>query len=561
MKKYRLTIYVFLSGLLLTPAWYEWGTGLILLFALVPLLFVEDYLYENRQTHRSYKAFLYAAVTFVTWNLLTTWWIWNATEAGMLLAVIVNTLLMSLIFWLFHITRRNIGNSAGYFGLIAYWLVYEHFYMNGEINWPWLNLGNGFMYDIHIIQWYDITGAFGGTLWVLLSNIFLVVILKHIILNRSVKEKVYLLVIWILIIVLPVAGSLVRFHTYTETVNPREIVVIQPNIDPYNEKFGGMEADRQMDILLELASSKATSGTDYFVAPETFINNNVWVHDMKENASILSMYDFLDEYKGTKFISGLTYYELYPDARSASPTAQVIQGTEILYDSYNAAIQLDSTDNIQSYKKSKLVVGVEKMPYTQYLGFLRKLTIRLGGTFRSHGTQDYRSCLFAPDDSIGVATVICYESVFGEFVTDYIKAGANYIFVITNDGWWGDTPGYRQHLGFSCLRAIETRRSVARSANTGISSFINQRGEILLRTDYWVPGALRASINASNHYTFYVKHGDYIAEVAYFFALLVLIYTIVRIIMGYKEARKQGTSFRKSSRRSDTGREEGTPSH
>lgn len=532
MKKYRLTIYAFISGLLLTPAWYERGTGLFLLFALVPLLFVEDYLYENRRTNRSYIAFLYAAVTFLTWNLLTSWWIWNASEVGMFLAVIINTMLMSLIFWLFHITKRNTGYGPGYFGLIVYWLVYEHFYMNGEINWPWLNLGNGFMFDIHIIQWYEITGTFGGTLWVLLSNIFLMVLLKHIILHRSVKGKISLLIIWILLLVLPVVSSLARFYTYKETVNPREIVVIQPNIDPYNEKFGGMEAFRQMDILLNLASSKATPETDYFVAPETFINNNVWAYDMKENSSILSIYEYLDQYPDAKFITGLTYYEMYPDAESASPTAQVIRGTDILYDSYNAAIQLDSTDDIQIYKKSKLVVGVEKMPYPQYLGFLKKITLRLGGAFRSHGTQDYRECLFAPDDSIGVAPVICYESVFGEYVTDYIKAGADYIFVVTNDGWWGNTPGHRQHHAFSCLRAIETRRSVARSANTGISSFINQRGEILLRTEYWVTDVLRARINANDKYTFYVRHGDFIARAAYFFALIVLVYTIVKVITG-----------------------------
>jgi len=531
MKKFRLTIYALLSGLLLTPAWFEWGTGLILLFAFVPLLFVEDYLYENRQTDRSYKSFLYAIITFFTWNLLTTWWIWNATEVGMFLAIIVNTMLMSLILWIFHITKRNTGYGPGYFGLIVYWLVYEHFYMNGEINWPWLNLGNGFMYDIHVIQWYDITGTFGGTLWVLLSNILLFLLLKHLIAHHSVKGKISLLVIWILLIILPVIGSLIRFYTYKETENAREIVVIQPNIDPYSEKFGGMEASRQMDILLNLASLKAMAETDYFVAPETFINDNVWEHNMKVNASILRMYDYLKDYPGAKFITGLTYYEIYSDPASASPTAQTIQGTSIMYDSYNAAIQLDSTDHIQIYKKSKLVVGVEKMPYPQYLGFLRKLTIRLGGTFRSHGTQDYRNCLFAPDDSIGVATVICYESVFGEFVTDYVKAGANYIFVITNDGWWGNTPGHRQHHGFSCLRAIETRRSVARSANTGISSFINQKGEILIRTEYWVPDVLKAEINANDKFTFYVKHGDYIAETAYFFALIVLIYTIVSIIL------------------------------
>jgi len=118
------------------------------------------------------------------------------------------------------------------------------------------------------------------------------------------------------------------------------------------------------------------------------------------------------------------------------------------------------------------------MPYAKYLKFIQKLTLRLGGTFRSHAIQEKRSVLCAANDSICIAPVICYESIFGEFVTDYIKLGAQYIFIITNDGWWGNTPGYRQHNSFAALRAIENRRSIARSANTGISSFVNQRGEI-----------------------------------------------------------------------------------
>lgn len=531
MKKYRLLLYALASGLLLTPGWFVWGTGLSLLFALVPLLFVEDYLYQNRLTQRPHKALLYSAVAFFTWNILTTWWIVNATLMGMLLAVTINTVLMSTAFWAFHITRRNAGSGPGYFGLIVYWLVYEHFYLNGEISWPWLNFGNGFMNDVHIIQWYEITGIFGGTLWVLLSNILLFLIIKNYIAHGSLRTKIALLIPWILLIITPITFSLIRFYTYKETSDPREIVVVQPNIDPYNEKFGGMEASRQMDKMLGLAAGAATAETDYFVAPETFINDNVWEDEMSDNPSIRAVYRFLNKYPGAKFVLGLTYYKAYTDSMQLSPTARAIPGTDLYYDSFNAGCQLDSTDNIQVYIKSKLVVGVEKMPYTQYLGFLENLTLRLGGTFRSHGTQEYRESLFAPDDSLGVATVICYESVYGEFVTEYIKAGSNYIFVITNDGWWGDTPGHRQHLGFSRLRAIETRRSVARSANTGISAFINQKGEILLRTDYWTPDTLRTELNANDKYTFYVKHGDFIARAAYFFALIVILYTIVRIIL------------------------------
>jgi apolipoprotein N-acyltransferase len=540
MKKYRLLIYSLASGLLLTPGWFTWGTGLTLLFAMVPLLFVEDWIYQDRINQRPHKVLIYSVVTFFTWNLLTTWWIKNATLVGMLLAITVNTVLMSTVFWAFHITRRNAGSGPGYFGLIVYWLVYEHFYLNGEISWPWLNLGNGFMNDIHVIQWYEYTGAFGGTLWVLLSNILLFLVIKGYISHDSLRIRISLLITWILLIAFPVIYSIIRFSTYKEKINPREIVIIQPNIDPYNEKFGGMEASRQMEKMLKLASAAATAETDYFVAPETFINDNVWEDEMKDNPSIKAIYHFLQKYPEAKFIVGLTYYKAYPDTNVTSPTARPIPGTDLYYDSFNAAAQLDSTDNIQIYIKSKLVVGVEKMPYTRYLGFLENLTLRLGGTFRSHGTQDFRESLFAPDDSIGVGTVICYESVYGEFVTEYIKAGANYIFVITNDGWWGDTPGHRQHLGFSRLRAIETRRSVARSANTGISAFINQKGEILMRTKYWTPDALRTELNANDKYTFYVKHGDFIARAAYFFALIVVLYTSVRVIIKKRGRKGEG---------------------
>jgi apolipoprotein N-acyltransferase len=105
------------------------------------------------------------------------------------------------------------------------------------------------------------------------------------------------------------------------------------------------------------------------------------------------------------------------------------------------------------------------------------------------------------------------------------------LFVITNDGWWGDTPGYHQHNAFSCVRAIETRRSIARSANTGISCFINQRGEILQKLGWWKRDAIKGTINANDKITFYVKHGDYIARIARFFALIVILSAIVKIVI------------------------------
>ncbi|KPL15868.1 MAG: hypothetical protein AMS26_06480 [Bacteroides sp. SM23_62] len=536
MKKSRLLYLSVLSGLLLVPAWYEFGSGLILLFAFIPLLFVEDYLYENRLEHRPHKAFLYAFISFFLWNLSTTWWIWNATIPGMFVAIIVNSLLMSLVFWLVHITRRNTSTGTGHFALIAYWLVFEHFYMYGEINWPWLNLGNGFANDIHIIQWYEYTGTFGGTFWVLLVNVLGFSLLKHFIQHRTLKHMAIQTSILIGVILIPVILSLIRFGTYKEKQDPREIVVLQPNIDPYGAKFGGMEMERQMEILLRLADSLGTPETDYFVAPETFINDNIWEESLYTNKSMQSIYDFVRvKYPKSHFIVGLTYYKLYPAGEEKSTTARPLSGSDAWYDMYNAAAQVDTSLVEQVYIKSKLVIGVETMPYPEYLGFLRKLTIRLGGTFRSNGMQDFRENLYSRDDSTGIAPVICYESIFGEFVTDYFKEDGGFIFVITNDGWWGDTPGHRQHHSYSRLRAIETRRSVARSANTGITSLIDQKGQVLQRTNYWEPDALRGELNVNDKLTFYTRHGDYIARIAYFFSLLIFLYTLNRIIMKGKK--------------------------
>ena len=535
LRTYRLTIYSIATGILLAPAWFQWGTGLILLFALVPLLTVEDYLVEHKAINRPHKAFLYAALSFVLFNALTTWWIRNASPAGMLMAILVNTLLMSIIFWLFHLVRRNAGSGPGYFGLITFWLVYEHYYMNGEITWPWLNLGNGFFNDIHLIQWYEYTGAFGGTLWVLVSNILLFHLVKHFAMNRSLRGKGVLAGVWGTLVVAPIVVSLVIFYTYEEKPYPKEIVVVQPNIDPYNEKFGGMEAEKQMHILLHLADSLTTPQTDYVVAPETFISNNVWEETLRQNPSIVSIARFVRAHPNVKFIVGLILRTRYITPEEITATSHQIPGTEYYYDSFNASLQMDTTGNIPVYRKSKLVVGVEKMPYPNMFKFLEKIMLKLGGTFRSHGTQDYREAFFSADDSTGVGTPICYESVFGEFVTEFVQAGANLIFVITNDGWWGDTPGYRQHHSFSRLRAIETRRSVARSANTGTSSFINQRGEVLKKTEYWVPDVIRATLNANDKITFYVKHGDFLARWSYFFSLLVILYTIVQVILNRKK--------------------------
>jgi apolipoprotein N-acyltransferase len=530
MNKRNLFLLSILSGLLLVPAWYEWGHGLFLVVALVPLLFVEDYLDKNKSVYGSGTFYRYASVTFLVWNVVTTWWIVNATWIGVIAAVLVNTFMWSNVVWLFHVVKRKLGSRFGYFSLILFWISWEYFYHNTEISWPWLTLGNGFAYNIKLIQWYEYTGVLGGSLWVLSLNVMIYSLIRAYLDAVPRRLLIARLVVVIVVFFGPMAASLARFYTYKEKPWPKVVVVIQPNIDPY-EKFVAIPSLEQTFIQLSEAAKMADSTVDYFIAPETSINNSIWIDQLEKVPDIQFIRNFLSAYPKAAYVPGIQCYRRYLPGEETPFTVHEIPESDIKYESFNAAIQLDSTRNVPIYFKSKLVVGVEKMPYAKYLKFLEKLTIRLGGTMRGWGTQDYRGVFFSSADSTGVSPIICYESVFGEFVTGYVKNGANLLFVITNDGWWGNTPGYHQHNALSSLRAIETRRSIARSANTGISCLINQRGEVLQQLGWWKRGALKGTLNANDKLTFYVRNGDYIGRCAAFFALLILLYFFTKVIL------------------------------
>jgi apolipoprotein N-acyltransferase len=530
MNRKRLFYYAILTGLLLIPPWYEWGHGFIVFIAFIPLLFVEDFIDENKKQYRSVKIFLYSFVSFFIWTAGTMWWLVNATVVGTVVAVIVNALLMGVVFWAFHYAKRNSGRQIGYFALITFWLTFEHSYFNAEISNPWLTLGHAFNYNLKLTQWYDTTGVLGGSLWVLITNILLFNIIKEYINMHSLRKLWGTIIIAAIVIIAPVTVSLIKYYTYKEVSNPRNIVIIQPNIDPYR-KFISIPSRQQTQIQLDLAAMYTDSSTDYIVAPETSINNSIRIDQIEDVPDIRMIRRFMSAFPRLKYVVGIQCYSWYKPGDKLPPTARRLQGSGMFYSAHNAAIQLDTTDSIPVYFKSQLVTGVEKMPYARYLKFLEKLTVRLGGTFRGWEPQDYRETFISPQDSIRIAPVICWESVFGEYVTDYIKQGANYIFVITNDGWWGNTPGHRQHNALSCVRAVETRRSIARSANTGISCFINQRGDVLQKLGWWKQGAIKGTINANDKLTFYVRHGDYLARIARFFALLVVLLVLVRVII------------------------------
>ncbi len=524
MKKYHRFLLSVSSGVLLSLAWLGFP-GWILFFGFVPLLFVENFFTQRKSEYRGVFFWGHAFLTMLIWNGLTTWWIMYATVIGALLAIITNSFLMSLILWIAHCSRKRLRANLGYIALIVFWISFEFSHFQWDIEWPWLTLGNGFANDVKVIQWYEFTGTLGGSLWILLVNVIFFKIIKSAFDDYSLYQLIKPLTEAILVIIIPVLFSLYLYYTYTEKNDPKKIVIVQPNIDPYSESYSIEDENEKLAKFIRLAKLKTDKQTDFIIGPETVVENySNWNEDgLNLNPQYLTLNNFIKKYPKTEIIIGISSSIYYPSGKVASYTAR--EGNGSFFDVFNSALFVGRNDSHQIYHKSKLVSGVEKVPFMKYLGFLKNIFVDLGGSSGNLGRQEDAS-VFTSDDGTKLAPVICYESVFGEYVTRYVQKGAGLIFIITNDGWWRNSTGYKQHMSFARLRAIETRRSIARSANTGISCFVNQRGDIKQQTSWWTEDVISGNLNINSRITFYVKWGDYIARISLFVGILIALYLL-----------------------------------
>lgn len=526
MKTIQLYLLALLSGLLLSFAWFPHGWIPLIFIAFVPLLLVEKQVAYHPEKYHTLILFACSYLAFFTWNLLTTWWVKNASYGGAALAIICNALLMTTVFIIYHRVKKRIGEKWQYLIFVSFWITWEFLHLDWDLSWPWLTLGNAFADTRKSIQWYEYTGVFGGSLWVLAANAVLVSCFEKTTTAFKFQFHKKKGIALILLVCIPILASFVisGFRVPSFLNSGKEVVIVQPNIDPYNEKFLGSPED-QLRKMLALATQKVDDTTQYVLFPETALPSLVWENKLEQDSCIQMLKTFLKNYPNLKVIIGAVTAKVYESNEKRSATARKFRQDDAYYDEYNTALQV-SQGAIQIYHKSKLVPGVEKLPFPYIFKFLDKLAIDLGGTTGSLGMQDERS-VFHSSERFNAAPVVCYESVYGEYVSEYVRNGANFIAIITNDGWWGDTPGYRQHLKYGALRAIETRRWIARSANTGISCFITPEGEIRQETQWWVPAVIKGRIQMNRTQTFYTKYGDYIARAAMYLSILLIIYSLL----------------------------------
>ena len=529
--------YIFLSlisALLLSISWPTYGIPFFIFFAFVPLLLMEQEISKfSKINKKGWVVFGLTYLAFFIWNVVTTGWLYHAKNPdgnnsllAVAIPVIVNSLLMSLVFQLYYWYKKVRGTYFGLVFFVAIWLSFERFHLNWEFTWPWLNLGNAFSEYPQLIQWYDTIGATGGSFWILLINVFAFYTLRIWQAGRIRKDLVKNISILVAIIVLPLLISIYKYNSYQEKpVGEVTTLLLQPKLDPYTEKYS-KDSLQILAELLSLAEENSKTKVDFFIAPETAFpgNGSLSENGFNKSTSIAIAKEFLGKHPQSIFLTGASTHKfLFDEAETEDYSTKIQEGVWV--NSYNSALQIIPNQEVEVYHKAKLVPGVEIFPYIRYLKpILGDAMLDFGGANSSLGIDKERKVFSNRFNKAKMAPIICYESIYGEYVTDYVKNGANLLAIMTNDSWWDNTEGHKQLLSYARLRAIETRREIVRAANSGISAHINARGDILQDTFYDDRTALLVKANLLEEKSIYTKIGDLISRIAIFVLGFLIIY-------------------------------------
>ncbi|HPI37811.1 MAG TPA: apolipoprotein N-acyltransferase [Ignavibacteriaceae bacterium] len=498
-----------LSGLLLAVSFPPFPFPYLIFFALVPYLFVIE---KRTELNEINKATYLMGFVF---SLLTIYWVGAFTEGkdpflmiagGVLL--FFNPLLFLIPSTLYYLARKFIGAKIAFFIFPFFWVTYEYLYMITDIRFPWLVLGNALPYFTHYIQIADQVGATGLSLFILFANVF---IYKGII-NYNIKKVssyVYFTLAALIIVFPLVYGSSV-LNNYKPADKKVKVGLIQPNLDPYEKWNGGslIELTEQYTNLSEKAIDK---GVEVIIWPETALP--VYLLSGGYENALLFIRKFVSE-NNVFLLTGMPDFRYFGNKEDAIPFAKYSEAGDYYYSTHNAIYLFSPEDSeIQKYGKVKLVPFGEKTPFSDqvpFLGDLIKWGVGLSGwnvgydSSLFHIVRNYNN--LDSHDTIKVCGSVCYESIFPDYTAVLCNKGADFIAVVTNDSWYGNTSGPYQHKATAILRAVENRKSVVRAANGGISCIINPVGITVDETPMFTKGYLVGDVELNPGSTFYMRN-------------------------------------------------------
>jgi apolipoprotein N-acyltransferase len=338
-----------------------------------------------------------------------------------------------------------------------------------------------------------------------------------------------------LLVFVPLSGSLLIYHNFKEALETVTIALVQPNLDPYTEKFEPKNYARHVEAFFKTAETIIDDETQYLLGPETLIVDQIDEKDPASSYYYRGLLEFRKRFPDLAILVGIHSYTKL-DSENIPAGSRFNSEENFYYEAFNTALFLPpgSVPLPQFYHKTRLVPLFERVPFVQYLSFLERFSLELGGYTGTYSNRQENTTFAVPDASITILPIVCYESIFGPYCSRHLPEEKGFICMITNDGWWKNTPGYQHHFNFSPMRAIENRRDFVRVANTGISAIINARGDVIARTPWWEKGTLRGKVRLRRGQTFFARHGDWLGRISLIIGGFLIIYGGFRKFAGFR---------------------------
>lgn len=444
----------------------------------------------------SYKQLAYYSYAgFVVWNLIGTYWLMMASLPAGVAAILANSVLMTIPLCLIkYFSEKSSSPLLTSLLQTSAWVGYEFLHHNWDLSWTWLAIGNGWANFTGIIQYISVTGFLGITFWVVLSSALTYQLILR-------KEKKILYATIAVFLFFPLWSFLIyEDHSEADSQNRTEVAIIQPNHDSYQNYAGMSGLTEVVDSLFALTERTITSETELVIWPENAIDGYIFA----DSPTASRLADSAQAWN-INFLVGTGLYKSYP-----ADTKKLYRGTfrGLPYNAFNAALFVDTMGNIADYEKANLVPVVERVPFVNTLAAIDIFDWVDWGKIAGFGKGTIPDMIST--DTFTTPGLICYDSVYPSWIREFVKMDATFLTIITNDGWWGDTSGHRQHFAYARLRAIEFDRWIARSANNGISGIITPNGSILHKTDYWVRTGFTSTIQNRSTKTIYTRFGNWL---------------------------------------------------
>jgi apolipoprotein N-acyltransferase len=466
------------------------------------------------------KGFLIGYLLGLFINIAALYWVIPYSPNKYLWLVLANAFPFALFGLIFSFLFR-ISNTLALVSFPFLWTFLEYIRQLGDLAFNWLGIAYTQTYFLAFIQYAEITGHLGVVFWICLVNTLFYLLWKY---KSDLRKKWYVVFTIMVVFIVPLIYGQLKLGKKEKT-HGISIGYIQPNIDPW-EKWQNSFRDENLRVLINMTDSLlAVTAKDHepqiIVWPETALPFTLINH--KKDLALIK--DYVAKNK----------IHLVTGTLDASMIDNRIRR-------YNAALFLSPLGSgHEIYRKLSLVPFEEKLPFQDFFSSL--LNLDINDQYLSSGDSavvftmsmnpydiqfdggEWSVLKKASDkETIAFSCLICFESMFSNLVGEFFQNGAQIMFIITNDGWFGYSSQPYQHAQLAIFRAIEHRTSVIQCANNGISTFIDPYGRMYNSSQLFRASFAQMTIPIKLEDTVYDQYGDILGIICGIICLSLVLY-------------------------------------